>query len=69
MIELAGAAVARPGDVLVVAVNRHLSQAEKADLQARLREYLPELRQVLVVEAAQLLIFQPDDVAAAGAGG
>lgn len=53
------AGIVRPGDRLVIAVNRHLTLAEAATLRERLEARLPGV-EVVPVEAAALMAYRPD---------
>jgi hypothetical protein len=51
--------VARPGDTLVIAVDKKLDMQEAEDMKMRLQELLPGIM-IFVVEANQLLVYRPD---------
>jgi hypothetical protein len=52
-------AVARPGDTLVIAVDKKLNMQKVEDMKMRLQELLPGIM-ILVVEANQLMVYRPD---------
>jgi hypothetical protein len=53
--------VVRPGDTLLIALNRRLNDDEFADMRDRLRGECPQLDKVLFVEdVAALAVYRPD---------
>jgi len=53
-------ATVRPGDTLVVAVDKKFTEAEADDMKMRLQELLPRVM-VVIVPAAQLMVYRPED--------
>ena len=51
--------IVRPGDTLLVAVNKEFSMQEAEDIKIRLQELLPGVM-VLRVQASQLMVYRPD---------
>jgi hypothetical protein len=58
-VELASAVTVRPGDTLLVAVDRPLSREQAEQYAASLKERMP-LVQICVLEAAQLAVYRPE---------
>lgn len=52
-------ATVRPGDTLVIAVQKNLSRAEAEDMRDRFQELLHGVM-VIVVPANQLLVYRPE---------
>jgi len=53
-------ATVRPGDTLVIAVDKKFSDAEADDMKMRLQELLPRVM-VIIVPANQLAVYRPEN--------
>lgn len=60
-LELDNGILVRPGDTLVVGVNRALSQHEAHVLTERLAEKLPDVPVVIIDQCTGLAVHQPDE--------
>lgn len=61
LVELREALVIRPGDTLIIRVERITGDQVKAVRDA-LMQRLPQLTDVLVISAAELAVFRPNEV-------
>ena len=52
----------RPGDILIVRYSRVVSAEEAERTKAQLKERLPGIRDVVVIEADELAVYRPDQV-------
>lgn len=55
-------ATVRPGDIVIVRYSRVLSAEWVDKIKGQLKERLPGIRDVVVIEADELAIYRPDQV-------